>query len=221
METRTISEKLFEDLCSTRCVECVRIPETTHETADYCVFLDSLTLVTEIKQLDPNDDDEKLAKTWCNPNSPPVAASSERVKGLLKRGYPQVKRLSEGKLPTMIVVYNNSGSWNWIDTFSVTKAMFGSCGIVLGLQPNQKVSVVGQGFMGKRAITKDILRSLSVVGVLKHDQTNKLILDCYHNPFAHVFVEPKLLAKLANTQYMHTNPHDRGFIPWEPTMIQV
>jgi len=38
----------------------------------------------------------------------------------------------------MIVVYNNSGDWNWIDTFAVAKAMFGSYGIVLGLQPNQR-----------------------------------------------------------------------------------
>lgn len=221
METRTISEKLFENLCRSRCVECVRIPETTHMTADYRLSLGSLDFITEVKQLDPNDNDEKLAKSWSNPNSPPVPAPSERVKSLLKRGYPQVKRLSDGKLPTMIVVYNNSEIWNWIDTFTVTKAMFGACGIVLRFLPNQTVSVIGQGFFGKRSITKDMCRSLSVVGVLEHDHANELTLDCYHNPFAHVTAEPKMLAKLADNQYMHPNPHDRGFISWEPIMIQV
>jgi hypothetical protein len=58
--------------------------------------------------------------------------------GPLEQAYPQVKCSSEGKWHTMIVVYNNSGDWNWIDTFAVAKAMFGSYGIVLGLQPNQR-----------------------------------------------------------------------------------
>lgn len=221
MSIRTISEELFEKLCSVRGFGCARIPETTAKTADYRVSLGSLALITEIKQLAPNSEDKKLAEVWGTPQSPGAVAPSDRVQGLLEEGYPQIKLSSEGKWPTMIVVYNDSGDWNWIDTFTVAKAMFGTYGIVLGLQPNQTIVVTGQGYLGKRKVTKDTFRSLSVVGVLRQARSSAAVgLDCYHNPFAQVPVEPSLLAGLADAQYIHPNPHDRGFVPWEPEKIE-
>lgn len=220
MSDRTISEELFEKLCSARGVECARIPATTEKTADYRVSLRSLTLITEIKQIDPNDKDKKLAEVWGTAESPGSVAPSNRIQGLLKEGYPQIKRSSEHRCPTMIVVYNNSGDWNWIDTFTVSKAMFGSYGIILGQQPDQTVAVAGHGYLGKRKVTKNTLRSLSVVGILKRVRADVVALECYHNPFANVPVDPSLLADLAEEQYIHMNPHDRGFIPWEPKKIE-
>jgi hypothetical protein len=102
----------------------------------------------------------------------------------------------------MIVVYNNSGEWNWIDTFTVSKAMFGSYGIVLGLQPDQTIVVAGQGYLGQRKVTKDTFRSLSVIALLKRVRADAVALECYHNPFAHVPVEPSLLADLGGA--IHT-----------------
>jgi hypothetical protein len=177
-------------------------------------------LITEVKQLDPNDEDKKLAQVWGTPRSPGAVAPSVRVKGLLEEAYPQVKRSSEGKCPTMIVIYNNSMHWNWIDTFTVAKAMFGEFGFVLGLQDDQTIAVVGKGYLGQRKVTKGTFRSLSVVGVLKHLRADAMGLDCYHNPFAQVPIEPTLLADLADGQFIHTNPHDRGFVPWEPKKIE-
>lgn len=45
-------------------------------------------------------------------------ASFARVKALFADGYPQIKRSAEEKWPAIIVVYNNSGEWNWIDAFT-------------------------------------------------------------------------------------------------------
>ncbi|HLA75538.1 MAG TPA: hypothetical protein VJM76_06465 [Gammaproteobacteria bacterium] len=220
MSTPTISEDLFEQLCSQRRIACARISEGSQKTADYCVSLDSLTLVTEVKQLDPSDADKNLDKTWGTPNFPGAVAPSDRVQRLLEEAYSQVKRSCEGMRPTMIVVYNNSGPWNWIDTFTIAKAMFGSFGIVLGLQTNQKIAVTGHGYLGKRKVTKDTFRSLSVVGVLKRVKADAVRLDCYHNPFANIRVEPAILTTLADAQYMHPNPHDRGFVPWGPKKLE-
>ena len=220
MSKPTVSEELFEQLCSQRDVMCTRIPTTTSKTADYRLSLGSIELVAEVKQLDPNDEDKKLAPVWGTRNSPAVEAPSDRVQGLLGKGYPQIKHSSEGKLPTMIVVYNNSGSWNWIDTFTVVKAMFGSFGFVLALQPTQTITVAGHGYLGERKVTKDTFRSLSVVGVLKRLSENVMGLDCYHNPFARVPIDPTQLAVLANDQYVHANPHERGFVQWAPTRIE-
>lgn len=220
MSIPTISEDLFEQLCSQRGVACARIPEGSQKTADYRVSLDPLTLVTEVKQLDPNDEDKSLATVWGTSNSPCAVAPSDRVQGLLEDGYPQVKRSCEGSWPSMIVVYNNSGPWNWIDTFTIAKAMFGSFGIVLGLQTDQTIAVAGHGYLGERKVTKDTFRSLSVVGVLKRVKADVMGLDCYHNPFANDRVEPTLLTALADAQYIHPNPHHRGFVRWEPTKLE-
>lgn len=220
MSILTISEALFEQLCSQRGVGCTRIPVGTLKTADYRVSFGSATLIAEVKQLGPNDDDENLAPMWGTTNSPGAVAPSDRVQGLLADAYPQIKRSCEGKWPTMIVVYNNSGPWNWIDAFTVAKAMFGSFGIVLALQPNQTIAVSGHGYLGERKVTKGTFRSLSVVGVLKRLNGDVMGLDCYHNPFATVRVEPAVLTALANEQYIHPNPHDRGFVPWAPEKIE-
>lgn len=220
MSNRTISEVHFETLCANRGVVCERIPESVAKTADYRVSLGSTTLITEVKQLDPNDEDRKLAEVWGTPQSPGAVAPSDRIQGLLDDGYSQVKRSSEEKLPTMIVVYNNSGAWNWIDTFTVAKAMFGSYGIVLGLQPDQTIDEVGRGYLGQRRVTKNTFRSLSAVGVLDSGNSAELKLFCYHNPFANVPIEPAVLANIANAQYVHPNPHERGFVAWEPRQIE-
>ena len=99
MSTPTISEILFEQLCSQRGVGCTRIPEGPQKTADYRVAQGSLTLVAEVKQLDPNNEDKKLATIWGTPSSPGTVAPSDRVQGLLDEGYPQVKHSCEAKWP--------------------------------------------------------------------------------------------------------------------------
>jgi hypothetical protein len=119
----------------------------------------------------------------------------------------------------MIVVYNNSGEWNYIDSFTVSKAMFGTFGFVLALQRSQAIGVAGHGYMGERKTTKDTFRALSVVGVLKHVRPDALGLECYHNPFATFPVDHAALASLADAQFVHPNPHDRGYIPWQPVAI--
>lgn len=221
MSNRTISEIHFEKLCAKKNVVCERIPVSTAKSADYRVSFGSVTLVIEVKQLDLSAEDKRLGEVYGTQESDCAVAPSDRVQGLLNDGYAQVKRSSEGKWPTMIVVYNNSGDWNWIDTFTIAKAMFGSYGIVLGLRPDQTIDEIGRGYLGHRKVTKDTFRSLSAVGVLKHTGAEALELCCYHNPFANVLIEPALLAKLAGAQYVHPNPHERGFVPWEPKHIEI
>lgn len=220
MSLPTVSEGLFEKLCAEKGIVCKRIPEGTEKAADYLVPIGETTLVVEVKQLDPNDEDKKIAEVWGNPDSPATECPSERVQDSLEDGYPQVKRSSQGKWPSMIVVYNNSGRWNYIDTFTVSKAMFGLFGFVYGLDTNHSITVTGHGYFGKRKITKETFRHLSVVGVLKKQGSRSIVLNCYHNPFAKIPIEPTSLMSLADAQYVHLNPHERGFVHWQPSRIK-
>ena len=223
MSNRTISELYFEKLCANRGIACERICKTNAKSPDYRVLIHSKVLITEVKQLDPNDRDKEHSKTWGTPQSPGAFSVPKRVRYQLAKGYPQVKRLSEEKFPTMIVVYSHAGEWNLLSKFTITTAMFGSYGFKYESQADQSIEVVKQGHFGNRKVRKEKCRSLSVVGVLERKWTGSesLELCCYHNPFAKVPIEPNLLADLATSQYYYDNPHDGNDVRWEPKRIEI
>jgi len=216
----TVSEQLFEKLCSFRGVEYVRIPEGQSKTADYEVSLGCTKLIIEVKQLDPSAADKQLEKKWGHKDSPVVIAPSDRVQRILADAYPQVRALSNGAKPTMVVIYNNSGEWNWIDSFTISKAMFGLFGFRIGPNDKGTIVVAGQGYMGKRKVTKESFRALSVVAAMKNSGLDEPHLDAYHNPFATVPIRPDILSLLATAQFVHPNPHKRGVVGWEPKAIK-
>ena len=223
MNICTISEQYFEILCTNRGVVYERIPETTTRSPDYRVLIPPMDLITEVKQLDPNKNDEEHRKTWGTPQSPGGHDATRRVRDKLAEGYRQVKTLSGGKLPTMIVVYNNAGEWNLLDKFTISTAMFGSYGIVYESQPDRSIEVIRRGHLGNRTVAKKRRRYLSVVGVLERKETvsENLELCCYHNPFAKVRIEPNLLAELASNQYCFDDPHEGINVHWEPKRIEI
>src|SRR3990172_5337757 len=93
-------------------------------------------------------EDKRLSKLWGTPQSPGGFDATRRVRDQLAIGYPQVKKLSENKFPTMIVVYNSAGEWNLLDEFAITTAMFGEYGFVMQLKPDQRLEVARQGHLG-------------------------------------------------------------------------
>jgi hypothetical protein len=220
MSKRTISEIYFEKLCLDRGIACERIPESDARTADYRVVIDSAELITEVKQLDPNREDERLREIWDTPQSPGAFDATKRVRKALTDGYPQIKRLSERTLSAMIVIYNNAGEWNLLNGFAITTAMFGDYGFVFESKPDQSIEVTRHGHPGKRRVTEDAFRSLSAVSVLECTGPGELRLHCYHNPFAEVPIEPSLLAKLASDQYVKRNPHQGAYVSWKPRRIE-
>jgi hypothetical protein len=220
MSKCTISERYFEKLCRYKGIVCERVSESQEQkTPDYRVVLSSTVLITEVKQLDPNREDRRLREIWDTPQSPGAFDATKRVRKKLDDAYPQIKRLSEGKLPAMIVIYNNAGEWNLLNAFAISTAMFGDYGFGFESKPNQLIEVTCQGHFGKRRVTEGEFRSLSAVGVLERTGSGTLGLHCYHNPFAEVPIEPKLLAKLASRQYLTANPHKGKYVPWEPKRI--
>jgi hypothetical protein len=225
VSSSTISEKYFEKLCTNRGVVCERIPETTAKSPDYRVLIPPMELITEVKQLDPNKNDEKYRKTWGTPHpqSPGAFSVPKRVRDKLAEGYRQVKRLSGGKFPTMIVVYNNAGEWNLLSKFTIKTAMFGSYGVEFESLPDRSIEVIRRGHLGNRTVTKERRRYLSVVGVLERKETESenLELCCYHNPFAKVHIKSNFLAELASNQYYFDDPHEGMNVSWEPKRIEI
>ncbi|MBK7414698.1 MAG: hypothetical protein IPJ38_05840 [Dechloromonas sp.] len=184
------------------------------------MILSECIIGVEIKQLDENDDD-KLRNSQLGQGKV-VGGSGLRVR--LRRqiasGYGQLKRYAREGAPSLLVIYNNSGLLNFIDSFSITTAMFGSFGVRFGIDKSGTVDVTGQGFIGNRKLTRNECRKLSAIAVLK-ESASSISLDVYHNPFADIPLEPCLIRALADAQFIHPNPHSGQFVELEPAEIQL
>ena len=220
MTQTTISETLFETLCCERSVPCTRIATTTHKTPDYEVILGTQRVLVEVKQLDPNADDRRIHKALDEGTEiGGVASPAPRLRQQIASAYRQLKTAAREGQPCLVVIYNNSGILNFIDSFTVTTAMFGKYGVRLGLGSAGIVQETGRGFMGNASVTRNTCKSLSAVCVLKNARSGSLRLEAYHNPFALVPIDQKVLAFLAASQFRHPDPHNGIVVHWEPESV--
>lgn len=220
----TISEELFERLCQTRAIACRKIPEGTSKTPDYELKIDSYTVLVEVKQLDENDEDRKINEALDRGDDvPAIECPSDRVRRQIAVAYRQLKAYNRAGLATGIVLYNNAGPLTFIDSWTVTKAMFGDYGYRFGIPAPSGGPIVdlGAGFMGRRKVTRNSCRVLSFVAVLKKGQDDTPVLEAYHNPFATVLLPATVMSCIAASQFMHDNPHDRRWVHWEPKRLEV
>lgn len=220
MPDLTVSEEHFAELCAARGIRCRRLPEGGARTADYEIRLGQLLVYAEVKQLDLNEEDRKRREDM-RAGGAVAVAPTRRVRDHIAKAYRQLKSYAKRQHPCIVVLYNNAGILNHIDSFTVTSAMFGSFGIRLALDSSRTVQQVGQGFLGNRKVTRNTCRGISAVCVLDSSGSGERRLTAYHNPFASHPIPPEMLALIASSQPRHDNPHDGRFVPLFPNEIEV
>ena len=221
MTDRTISEQLFESLCSGKAIPCRKIPTGLSKTPDYEIVLGFQRVAVEVKQLDENEQDKGVNRALdAGRDTGGVTAPTSRLRKKIAEGYRQLKAVARDGQPCLLVVYNNSGFLNFIDAFTVTTAMFGSFGVRLGLTTKGYPEVIRQGFMDKQKITRNTCKRLSAIGVLKAANSRSLELVIYHNPYAVAPIQPATITALAASQFLHPDPHSGNFVTWEPPSIE-
>ena len=215
----TKSEALFEQLCAARKISCIRIEEGADRTPDYRVTLNRSLVYVEVKQLDPNEKDGKAKEKRKAGCITTAVAPTKRVRDQIAKAYNQLKPYGKHGHPCIIVLYNNAGLMNYIDSFTVTSAMFGGFGFRLTLDESQKIQVSGHGFLGGRKLTRNTCRGISAVCVLEGSQSKDLRVTAYHNPYATNTIPPTDLAVLAVNQLRHDDPHTGQFVALLPHEI--
>lgn len=217
----TISEELFAALCITRSIQCERLPEGDAVTADYRLLLGDVEVYVEVKQLNPNDRDRRrAAESAHSGRTPLLMAPTRRVRDQITKAYRQLKAYAKCGHSCIIVLYNNSGTLNYIDSFTVTSAMFGVYGVRVTLNDSRIVRHVGHGFLGGRKVTRNECRGISAVCVVERTgMAEELKLTAYHNPFATQPIATQVLALLASEQFRHDEPHEGQFVPPFPIEI--
>lgn len=220
MSQITKSECLFEELCKRRSVRCKRIPVGDSPVADYMIQLGRLKVIAEVKEIAPNKRDLELIEREERGEQPGRVAPTKRVRDLIGTAYRQLKNSCGEDHPGLIVVYNNSPIWNFVDSWTVTNAMFGGYGMSIAANPTGGWDVVRRGFGGKQKTTRTQSRALSALCVLEESGFSELRLIVFHNPYARIPIPADSLYLLAEKQFIHMTPHDGQFVDWKPMDVE-
>lgn len=200
MSHRTISEALVMTFFAAHGVGCEPVPRRPDErTPDFIIAL-AQPVVCEVKQIEPNEEDLAPFK---NPSTLGELGSGEpRVKGrmvpnrirpLLKRISPQLRKASEGGTPTLLVVYDATPFQLYSDDVHIMEAMFGHLSIGVWEDATGAIQHSEPFFGGNRGMAPNRNTSVSAVGILRGGpETSTLSVTIFHNPFARVALNPSL-----------------------------
>jgi hypothetical protein len=186
----TLSETLFEQLCSTHQIRFEPIPTVDGQrTADYRIWLGTLETIVEVKQIDSSEQEKKLLATGEDENIPAVISIiSKRIRNKFDDAKRQLKNLSCGRLPALLVLYDNTNGLSGMDNESIMNAMHGDEVVeVERLRGSNKQGIlrIFDTFGKKnRKIGRHHNRSVSAIGRLLINNAGKPMLFLFHNEYA-------------------------------------
>lgn len=182
----TKSEILFERFCKEKGISCAPIG-CDGKKADYDIDFQGLRIVTEVKQIDRNESD---ISTWKGVRARgSVAAwgnSDHRVRLKIQEARKQLKARSEGKLPTLLVIYDN-GTFAGTDGNDIKTAMFGDEKVVVSTFDHQVVNISAIHAGGNRRFAVDSNTSINAIALIYGDEPK---LNIFHNNFAAIPIDP-------------------------------
>ena len=221
MTIATISEDFFERHCTLRGARFSRIAEGEAKSPDYWVQIHRRPIIVEVKQLDPNANDRLKETLDSCIESGMGLAPVKRVRQKLAEAYLQIRAHAARGMACIVVVYNNAGLMNFIDGFTVTKAMFGSPQIYLTLNQRGFLSLAGEGFGSGQKLTRNSCRGISALCVLETGGHRETHLSAYHNPYALNPIDPPDLSPIADYQYVYDAPNSKSTFSIFPRLLEI
>jgi hypothetical protein len=203
MASRSFSETLFKQLCSSHGVPCEEIPTGPARTPDFAIHLAGVRVVCEIKQIDPNNEDLLELETVSSGKTTGRFVPN-RLRAKLKHVSGQLKAASVCGCATLLVVYDNTPFKMYSTHFDVVQAMFGAHSVTVSVpkEPDADPIVSEPFFGGNRGLTPRQNTSVSALAILDCGPLSERTLRVYHNPYASVVLRAELLAVLPVVQYL-------------------
>ena len=204
-DSSTKSEHLFEKFCDRHGIDCQPIPRAVPKTPDYEIVLAGHTVVTEVKQLNRNkEDDELWARARRCGSASGWSLPGRRVRYKIGESGKQLKARAKGVHPALLVLYDN-GSFGGTDYTDIKTAMYGDEKAVVSLG-DESVNVTAIHAGGGRKCTKSCNTSISAIGLLCccGEEARLLI---FHNHFAAIPLNPDWL-RLDSVQQFTLDPTD-------------
>jgi hypothetical protein len=195
MKRPTKSETLFRQYCEALSYSVEKIPETTNRTPDFRVVTPSGSIIAEIKEACPNDEDIRMANemrlygrtSWCE-------LPGKRVRSMLNDAAGQTRSSLTEQLPNAVILFDSvvvDGERprtpnSFFTGYDIITGMYGQLETVVTFasQTNEIVETRNQ-LGGNRTLRFNKEKQISAVCVLTEDfnqQTPHLLV--YHNSFA-------------------------------------
>jgi hypothetical protein len=190
MAPTTHSEALFAALCEDSGIDCERVQESTtanERRPDFTIVLGNDRVVVEIKQFDPNAEEARLLEALRRGEQiVSGGVPGERIRRAIASAGPQLRGMSLGVIPALLVVYDNVGLGRHTDPYAVLTAMRGLDVVPVLIPPSVREAPV---FLDSRPgprkkMTGTSNTSISAVAVLHDGVDGQGHLSVYHNPHA-------------------------------------
>lgn len=214
----TESERRFESFCGAVGWRCVPVATGSMRTPDYDLFVGSTKIVTEVKEItpdlyespDPEYQDEHVTVRVR------TKTIGDQIRDKINSAAPQVKNRSAGIAPTLIVIYDllDPALRGNSEPLDFLAAMYGPPQAVLAVpRPHGEIYIKETKFGPGRKTTPSSNTSVSALASLWIDHDGQLSLDVYHNIFAKVPLQVRLLAHPLVSQYS-VDAAKRSFHTW-------
>jgi hypothetical protein len=221
----TESERLFEHFCITHKLSFERVPETNLPSADYLLFFNNYKIVAEIKQLEPNKEEkeiiEKPAEEWDQYDVYHWEIPGERIRKKIKSAMPQLQALSQGILPTVIILFDNIKVWpELIDEYAVRVAMYGIETAIISpeVAPEGGAKILQKWYGQRKQATSNQNTTLSAIAVMKETE-NGVMMRIYHNYYAKNLIEKKIFCFSGVEQFELGGAPSEGFPKWSKIIL--
>jgi len=222
--TKTSSEIYFENLCADLDISLKRIPEGNSKTPDYELTIDQQLIVTEVKEMALNKEEKESDRALQERGCGNVLSTTpgDRVRKKIAESSRQIKARTQGKYPSLLVLFDHGLVAGHLDPYCIRVAMYGLEQIHIAVLRDSSVSpyATGMSYGPKRKMTEDHNTSISAIGVLFATGPDEILLHVYHNKFAAVPLDSRLLARHGIPQFKLENDSPGGTAKWEEVVLQ-
>lgn len=218
--TMTESELLFEAFCGARGICWFRVREAESKRPDYQLHTVTGDLIVEVKQIDPTPEERRLLAIPVEQWNPDYiyhwGIPGERVRKKISTAVPQLKALSQGTTPTLLVLYDSVKFWpELLDEYAVKVAMYGIEAIAISpvAAPEGGATILARWHGPRRRMTPAHNTSLSALAILS-DAEGAITLSVYHNFFALNPLPLEAFSAAGVSHYRLMRSPSEGFPEW-------
>ncbi len=221
---KTSSEIYFENLCANLGISLTRIPEGKSKTPDYEFTIDQQLIIAEVKEMARNKEEQVSDRVLQERGYGNALSTTpgDRVRKKITDSSQQIKARTKGKYPSLLVLFDNGFIAGHLDPYCIRVAMYGLEQIHLAVSQDRSISpyTTGMSYGPKRKMTEEHNTSISAIGVLFAREHDEILLHVYHNKFAAVPLDSRLLARHGITQFKLGDDVPGGTAEWEELVIE-
>ena len=221
----TKSEILFENLCNKKGILYERIEEYQFgKTADYRIWINSIEIVVEVKQIEISEHEEQLIASAEVEDSPFIVSDIHtRIRNKFDKAKKQLKQSSKESFPALFVIFDNTQGLSGMDSEDILTAVCGSETVGIQLSRGKKIPIINRishYFGGQRKFDRHHNRSVSGICWLRVDNIGDPYLQLYHNEFANVALSQEDGKVLALKQYERPPSTSKTYRSWREINVR-